>query len=261
MRVSQPLKQSRSGLSKKAAVIDIDIIVAYLLFISTVVLMVNYALGLTAPFSTSIESIEKEKNTIAVQGGLKTRFGMDEFNNLCDVSYVNLRRFSLTYEVKGFEMPYTDSNHIIPSHLNGSVVFQRSDQVLHVLTGSNSSTELISVEVVIPNEASVTNLTLEGGDSFSVDYDSFNNLLVTLDSTVSNGDVDEITIEPVNGFVGFRLYGINLSQCYIGTLPVTNYCGTKGITGPHTSFNRYGLITSGRTRYYVKLLGDLWWTS
>lgn len=260
MRVLRPRKPFLSTLSKKAAVIDIDIIVAYLLFISTIILMINYALGLTAPFSTSIESIEKEKNTIAVRDGLKTRFGKNEFNSLCNVDYINLRRFSVTYEVMGFEMPYTDSEHFTPSHLNGSVVFWRENEVLHVATGSNASSEFITVEVVIPEDASVSNISLESSDSFSVDYDSFNNLLVILDSAVSDGDVDEITIKPVRGVVSFRLYGVNQTSCYIGLMPVSDYCGTRGIVGARTSFNRYGLMTDERTEYYIKLLGDIWWT-
>ena len=82
-----------------------------------------------------------------------------------------------------------------------------------------------------------------------------------MDSEVSNGDIDEIMIKPVTGVVSFKVYGLDNTKTYIGSLVASNYCGTRGITGPHTSFNRYGIMSDNRAEYYVALTGDLWWTS
>jgi len=245
---------------RKGAVIDIDIIIAYLLFITTIILMVNYTLTMTAPFTTSIESLGKEKNTITVRSLLRTDFGIDDFSDICNISYINLRRFSVTYEIKGFKMPFTDAGNFSPDSINGSVVFKRNEDELHILTGSLEESKSISVEVTTKSSASVTNISLETGDSFSIEYNDFDNLVVTLSSNVNNGDIDEIIIKPVNNIVSFRINGVDLSNSYIGNLKISDYCGTRGIVGSRTSFNRYGLMSDYRTEYYVKLIGDVWWT-
>jgi hypothetical protein len=117
------------------------------------------------------------------------------------------------------------------------------------------------VEVILQTDASVTNISLESDDSFSIIYDNFNNLLITLNSQVSNGDIDEVRIKPVQETVSFKIQGVDYSDCYIGELVTSDYCGTRGIKGPRTRFNRYGVMTDGRNNYYVTLVGDVWWTS
>lgn len=249
------------SVNRQGAVIDIDILVAYLLFITTVLLMINYTLSLTAPFSTSIESVEKEKNTVVLKGLVKNEFALSNLSSLCDeIDYVNLRLFSMTYEIKGFHMPFIDNSNVSPGSLNASVVFNRSNTELQVITGSTESA-VISIEVNAPNGASVTNVSLESNDSFSIINDDFGNSVVSVSSNVNSGDTDKIIIKPLSGVVSFRLTGANLSNSYVGDTLISDYCGTQGIRGPRTSFNRYGIMTDGRSDYYVTLTGDVWWTS
>lgn len=246
---------------RKGAVVDIDIIIAYLVFISTIILMTNYSLRLTAPFATSINSLEKEKNTLAIRDEIITHFSINDFADVCDLDYLNLRRLSVSYEIKGFNMPFTDSNNFSPATINGSLVFQRQGEELRVKTGSVDLAKTINAQIIIPNSVSVYNVSLDTGDSFEIDFDPYDNVVVIFDSTVEDGDVDELIIEPVNGLVSFWINGVELSDCYIGDLKLNDYCGTRGISGTRTSFNRYGLMTDDYTSYYVKLVGDIWWTN
>ncbi len=247
-------------LSRKGTVIDFDLIISYVIFISTIIILITFALKMTSPFATSIETINKEKSTIAVQGLISNQFNVNNLDSICDVDYVNLRRLTVTYEIKGFNMPFIDDNNFLPNSINGSVVFKRDGSELHVLTGSSYQLKNIIVKVIFSGSASVTNISLESNDSFSVSYNSFNDLVVSLNSTVSDNDVDELIIKPINGLVSFQINGVNVNDCFIGNLSISNYCGVKGIRGSHTSFNRYGLITDNRTSYPVKLRGDIWWT-
>lgn len=260
MKISEQRQQRKCLSGRHAAIVDIDTIVAYLIFITIIVFLINYIIGLTAPFSTSIEALEKEESTITVKDLVNTEFGIDELNNACNIDYVNMRRFLLTYEIKGFRMPFTDAGNFSPASINGSVVFVREGNALHVMTGSQATPKIITVEVTLSQGASVTNVSLESGDAFDLRYDEFSNFIVTLDSSVSNGDIDEIIIKPVNGLATFNVYDIDLSSTYIGTLQASNSCGTRGIIGKHTSFNKYGSISDERTSYPVKLTGDIWWT-
>jgi len=261
MKDLQPRQLYWSLLNKKGTVIDIDIIVAYLLFITIIVLMINYSLRLTAPFTTNIESIDKEKSTLTIEGLIDTSFGINEFDELCDFNYVGVRRFSVSYEIKGFEMPHIDVNNISPASINGSVIFKRDGDTLHVYTGSQHETKSVSVEVYTREEATATNNSLEPSDSLAVYYDQFDNLVIAFDSVVSEGDVDEVIIKPLKGIVSFNVNGVNKTSIFIGNLSASDYCGTRGIIGTRTSFNRYGLINDGQTNYYAKIMGDLWWTS
>ena len=74
-------------------------------------------------------------------------------------------------------------------------------------------------------------------------------------------DIDEIIISPVSGLTYLSISGAELSNCYIGSIPISDYCGTKAIKGTRTNFNRYGVLTDGRTDYYVKLVGEVAWTN
>jgi hypothetical protein len=261
MKVLQRNQCWQSLSSKKGAVIDIDIIVAYLLFISVIILLVNFSLRLSAPFSTSIESIEKEKNTLTLMNNLRTEFNINDLSELCNLDYPYLRRLSVAYEIKGFEMPATDSEYFTPNSINGSVVFRRKSDELIIYTGSQVSDKTIIVEAILESDASITNISLESDDYYTIEYDNFNNLLITLNSRVVNGDVDEIRLWPVKGVVSLKVQGVDYSNTYIGKLKASDYCGVRGIAGPQTRFNRYGLMTDGRNDYYVTLVGDVWWTS
>ncbi|MFA5405797.1 MAG: hypothetical protein WC307_00360 [Candidatus Nanoarchaeia archaeon] len=261
MRVSQQLHQYQPSLNRRGAVIDFDTIIAYILFTSTIIMLVNFSLGLTAPFATSIELLNKEKSTITVRDMVDTTFLSTELSSLCDINYLNMRLLSVTYEIKSFAMPVTDSLNFSANSINGSVVFYRNGEELRVITGSVNEHKSINVNVIVSGSPSVSNLTLESNDSYSISADAFNNFIITLKSNVSNGDIDELIIKPVTGLVGFEITGVDLSNCFIGNLTLSNYCGDKGIQGKRTSFNRYGVMTDGRTDYGVKLTGDIWWTS
>jgi len=261
MKVTQRPRQYLKLSSRKAAVVDFDTIIAYVLFTSTIILLVNYSLGVTSPFATSIDILSNEKNTITVRDMVKTDFLVSDLESLCIVSYVNMRLLSVEYEVKSFEMPLNDAINFSANTINGSVVFYRNGNELRVITGSSDQSYLITVKVIVSSSPCVTNLTLDSGDSFNIQTDSFNNFMITINSTVSNGDLDEVIIKPVTGLVSFEITGVDLSNCFIGNLSIQDHCGRVGVTGRKTSFNRYGAMTDGRSDYGVKLTGDIWWTN
>ncbi len=254
MTISSLQQYCKSQSNRKGTVVDFDLIVAYVIFISLILLFVNYSLKMTAPFATGAHSIEKEESTITVKDMIKNKFNVNNLDSICEINYTRLRRLAVTYKIKGFVMPFTDSMH------RGEVSFVRKGDELRVITNT-SEQENITIKIILPQSASVTNISLESNDSFNIGYDSLSNLVVTLDSKTGNNDEDEIRIRPVNGIVMFSIEGANLSDCYVGNIPLSNYCGTKGVLGPHTSFQRYGLMSDGRTDYYVELTGDAWWTS
>lgn len=260
MRTTQQHPHWLSQSSRKGVVIDLDLIVAYLLFITTVLALINFSISLTAPFANNVEIINKEKSTIAVRNLVNNRISLSDFNDACSIRYLNMRLFSLEYQIKGFYMPFTDSEYYPPNTFNGSIIIVRENNDLHLMTGSNATIQTITVEMVFDNEPSVFNISLESADFFTITKDDFDKTIITMQSTVNNGDVDKITIKGANGLVSVNYNGVS-DNVYLGTTKITDYCGTRGIAGSTTSFSRYGILNNGREDYYATLRGDIWWTN
>ena len=260
MRIIRQNPHWLSQSNNKGAVIDIDLIIAYLLFITTVLALVNFSLSLTAPFANNVELINKEENTLTIRNMISNKISLSDFNNACEIDYLNMRLFSLEYQIKGFYMPFSDVNYYQPSNFNGSIVIRRDNNDIRLMTGSNETLQTIIVELVFDNEPSVFNISLEEQDFFLISKDDFNKETIMFQSTVENGDIDEIIIKGVSGLVSINYNGIT-DNVYLGTTKIVDYCGIRGIAGRTTSFSRFGVLNNEREDYYVTLRGDIWWTN
>ncbi len=248
----------RLKLNKQGAIIDVDLMIGYLIFISIVVLIINYTLRLTAPFNTNINSLNKEADTLTISEMINNKFSLSNFSDMCNINYTNLRRLTLTYVITGFKMPFIDEN-ISHELLNGSLTLIRNNNELIINAGTNGSPRTIGLKIFSDNPVSITNKSLENNDSFTININDYGGVIIDAEFNVNKSDSDEIIIKPLNGIIGLRVYNVNLSNCFIGSVRISDYCGNKGLTRS-TSFNRYALISDNKTIYYAKLKGDAWWT-
>ncbi len=265
MKVLKRLLTSQLLSDKKGAVIDIDLIISYLIFMGLIIAVVQFTLGLVTVFSNDFRTLSREKNMLSASKLISAEFKASDINKLCnELNYTGIRVKHVEYEVLGFFMPKKDTAYELPNTgAEPKVLFLRDNNYLRVIVGSGAGSDTkVTVYVSMKYGTSVANKTLESGDSYTTYYDSKGYFVVKITSTVGNGDLDEIVIGPINNrtLIMPEVNNVTTSNVFVGDLSFNNSCGRTAIKGPQSSFLRYGTIMHDSELYPVKIKGDIWWT-
>ena len=265
MRDLKQLQMFKSLSDRKGAVVDIDLIVAYLLFMGLIIIVVQLTLGLIIPFSTDFRTLSREKNIVSASELISTDFKSSDINDLCnEMNYSNIRTKSVKYNILGFFMPKKDADYSMPNlSSDAGVLFLRDNNYLRVMIGSNGSPITnVTLYLYMDYGTTVLNKSLESLENLSVYYDSLNNFVVKIQSRVSDGDIDEVLIGPFSKrtLVIPEVYNVSIGSQYVGDLRFNDSCGTRGFKGVQSSFTRYGTLMHAQEFYPIKINGDIWWT-
>jgi hypothetical protein len=151
----------------KKAQLDVDLLIAYIIFIVAIVFIVRYIISLTTPFSSAINFQIKEKERIALRNILSlNKISIDRFNQLCNVK-AEFKNISANLKIVGIPLPGLDTGFDVKD-TNGSILIRRNKTNLIIEAGGKKclSGNLI---LTFPNDVAI-NQTLLNTSRKALDF-------------------------------------------------------------------------------------------
>lgn len=252
-----------SYLGRKGDIINIDLLIAYILFTLSLVLMVQFVIELIAPFSNEIEMLDLEKKTQTLQELVTNEFDLSNFNALCNLSLHGLVKKQINYTIKGFLLPSEDSTFINPSLEERGVTIVREGQNIRLLAGGIEPLNNASIKLIFPKIVDAENISLESPDNYTSRLDEYLNHIIEINLSFGGADSDELIIrtslnEPE--LIIIEVKGLPKEYVYIGNTPFHSSCGNKSIGYEKTSFQDYGTMSHESNPYLINLEAELAWT-
>lgn len=243
------MQKKEFNLLSGRGVINIDFLIAYSLFVIFMIFMISQVLSLITPFKDFITFQAKEKKIeITYEKLKKSVYPYTEAVYACNHSLPYFSDFYFSYNVLGFNMPYTDpkiSN--VNTTTNGEIHFIRDSYNLQVLIGSNSTGYNLSFKVVFPENLIIKKSEnyFESSDMMNKTTDKFYNKIFSVNLSISEGDLDELLFNITNEKSGLVLLadvvGIDEEKIFIGEVKKMQKC--REITGEKTKIEFFSSLS------------------
>lgn len=253
--------------SRSRGQVDVDALIAYLLFIFFIIFAVNFLIRLISPFIDVSEFEIREKRITAVLSQLEEySITPEEFRAMCTQDFDFVNNLSLEYNVMGFVLPQK-ANHSFTEWGEGQVRIMINNHDLNVSVGRDSGSGNASFSLVFPEEVFVSaENTTDSDDSFTNSTDFYGNKVYSFNLTVPEGDVDNFTLTATNSQPFMVMLtsinttqGFDLSKYYVGELCLNVSCGTTGSSEEEYAYQEFftNVMENGE-KYLSKVRVNAW---
>ncbi|MBR9678100.1 MAG: hypothetical protein GOU97_02310 [Nanoarchaeota archaeon] len=255
--------------SRSRGQVDVDAIVAYLIFLFFIIFLINFLLRLVTPFSDSSEFELREKKITSIVSFLeKYSMTSEEFQSLCTKEFDFVSNLSLEYNLLGFTLPQ-NANYTLGSDFGeGQVRFIINGYDFNISAGRTTGSGNASFDLVFPKNVYVssTNSGIESEDDISNSTDFFNNQVFSFNLSLSAGDEDTIIFVTSHSQKYLVVLtntntnqGMDLSKFYVGDLKMNDSCGTTGTGYQDYVYQEFFTnVVENNNKYLSKVKVNAW---
>ncbi len=266
MKTRKLFKKQHSKSDK--AQLDIDLLLAYIVFIAFIVFIIRFSINLLTPYTNTIDFSIHQRNALKVyHNSIPSVFDYNDLYKLCNVNATELNGVKVIYNIKGVKLPAWDDLIEYPNNTDGKIIILRKNENLEILFGSNSTEYNTTLIMVFPQYSNVfiENDSLETQDLISLEKDSFQNDVITINSNVKSNDLDKVMIKtdsktsPFFVFIS-GIYGINHNRVFVGSASINGSCSSGG-SGYKQELYGNALMNVNGSDTIVELTQKTWWIS
>ncbi len=247
---------------KRKGIINIDLLIAYMLFNLTIIILIEFITNLLTPFGNEILILDLEKRTEAFSDITNKKIDLENIGLLCNISLHGLVKKQINYTIMGFDLPAVDYEYISPQDTQGSITIVRNELEFIILAGSNSASYNASLQFIISENIGITNISLEGSDNYTKITDDLGNNVVYINLSFGGSDSDEIRIttsSQTKEFITMKVNGFPTNYVFIGNTNFSDSCGNEIIGYQQSFFETYGVITNKGNSFPIIIEGELAW--
>lgn len=247
---------------KRKGIINIDLLIAYMLFNLTLIILIEFITNLLTPFSNEIMIIDLEKKTEGFSDIINKKIDIENIELLCNASSHGLVKKQINYTILGFDLPAVDYEYISPQDTQGSITIIRKDKEFSILAGSNSTSYNASLQFIISKNIGITNISLDNPDNYTKVTDDLGNNVVYINLSFGGSDIDEMIITTsaqTKDFIIIKVNGFPTNDVFIGNTRVSDSCGNESIGYKKTFFETYGVINNKENNFPIRIDGELAW--
>ncbi len=249
----------KKAFKNRKSQIDVDLLFSYMLFITFIIFLVYYVLGLMNPFKDSINFHLQERRALLMQSFIKTeKLSYKTYDSICNNSFDFLTDMKVQYTILGFALPAVDSS--LPSSYD--ILIKRESNLINISACSDSNINYI-IHLTFPKDSIIYAVmeSTESSDSITESEDEYLNKIETISFNLNSTDCDSLIINPGNKkmLITISFENVNLSNSYIGDIPIKHECGTEGSSSRHFYTEKYGTLSDKNFIYPIKAGIDGWY--
>jgi hypothetical protein len=229
---------------KKAQIIDVDFIVGYTLFMLVILFLLIATANLAKPFGDITGAQVSQRKQLMLDNHLDFKIvAIDDFQSICNISFVDVENIRADYKITGFNMPGFDSCS------EGSLSFKRDGDDL-IIKNENRNVEII---LIYPHFVDVNYF----------EKDVFDNKKVYLEPDIGETRVEAESDKPF--FIKIDSICIdnncnNLSSVTVGCVFMIDSCGEKRSAQKKTVSKSYIMMQKDQNQFLSLLTTEVWWS-